>query len=126
MSASGAVMTELTELRKSGGILSKKIMLGEDGRPKSDGSDCRLTVGKARRHRMNGGDPAGALAAFVNGMNSKTALALGRMTAAAAVDAECQVVSKKHLPDPMSGAPTRDNRIGFQALASRRHSYRRL
>ena len=56
------VLVELTELRKLSGILTKKITLGEDGKPKSDGSGCRLTVGMARRNRMNGGDPAGALA----------------------------------------------------------------
>src|SRR5215207_6548166 len=77
------VPVELTEVRKPGGILSKKITLGEDGRPKSDGSGCRLTIGKARRHRMNGGDPAGALAVFVNSMPGDAALTLGRIIAAA-------------------------------------------
>ena len=89
------IAVELTELRKLSGILSKKITLGDDGKPKSDGSGCRLTFGMARRNRMNGGDPAGALAGYLNGMDSKTALALGRMTDA--VDDECRVVSKKRL-----------------------------
>src|SRR5215207_913678 len=98
MSDGSSIVVELTEVRKPGGILSKKITLGEDGRPKSDGSGCRLTIGKARRHRMNGGDPAGALAAFVNSMPGDAALTLGRITAAD-VDAECRLVSKRRLPD---------------------------
>ena len=61
MSADIGLVLELTELRKLTGILSKKITLGVDGRPSSDGSACRLTVGMARRHRMNGGDLTGAL-----------------------------------------------------------------
>ena len=79
MSADNGLVIELTELRKTSGILSKKIALGEDGKPKADGSGCRLTVGMARRNRMNGGDPAGVLAGYLNGMDSRTALALGRM-----------------------------------------------
>jgi hypothetical protein len=98
MSDGSSIVVELTEVQKPSGILSKKITLGEDGRPKSDGSGCRLTIGKARRHRMNGGDSAGALAAFVNGMPGNQALTLGRITAAA-VDAECRLVSKRCLPD---------------------------
>ena len=98
------IAVELTELRKLSGILSKKITLGEDGKPKSDGSGCRLTVGMARRNRMNGGDPAGALAGYLNGMDSKTALALGCM--ADVVDDECRVVSKKRLADYDDGTPT--------------------
>ena len=39
-----ALVIELTELLKQGGgIISKRITLGEDGRPKSDGSACRLS-----------------------------------------------------------------------------------
>ena len=60
MTEPSSLTVELTEVQKLRGILSKKIMLGDDGRPKSDGSGCRLIVGKARRHRMNGGDLAGA------------------------------------------------------------------
>ena len=97
MSAAGPITVELTELRKMTGILSKKITCGDDGKPKSDGSGCRLTIGKARRNRMNGDEPADAMASYLNGMDSGTALALGRMCDA--VDVECRVVSKKHLPD---------------------------
>ena len=101
------VLVELTELCKLSGILTKKIAigedLGEDGKPKSDGSGCRLTVGLARRNRMNGGDPAGALGVYLNGMDSRTALALGCMPATVAD--ECRVVSKKRLPDCDDGTP---------------------
>ena len=98
------IAVELTELRKLSGILSKKVTLGEDGKPKADGSGCRLTVGMARRNRMNGGEPAGALAGYLNGMDSKTALALGCMADVAGD--ECRVVSKKRLADYDDGTPT--------------------
>lgn len=98
------VTVELTELRKLSGILSKQISVGEDGKPRSDGSACRLTLGKARRKRMNGGDPAGALAGYLNEMDSKTALALGRITAP--IEEECRVVSKKLLPEIEDAAGT--------------------
>jgi hypothetical protein len=88
-----ALVTELTILRKATGILSKRIVLGEDGRPKADGSACRLTVGKARRHRMNGAKPADALGSLLDGMPSDTALALGRMDKG--IDAEAVVVTAK-------------------------------
>ena len=102
-SAPGLVV-ELSELRKPSGILTKKIALGEDGKPKSDGSACRLVIGKASRKRMNGSDPAGALAGYLNEMNSRTALALGRITAPVAD--ECRVVAKKQLPDYDDAIPT--------------------
>jgi hypothetical protein len=95
---------ELTELLKpGGGIISKRITLGEDGRPKSDGSACRLVAGIARRKRMNGGDPAGALRDFLNVMTSQTALALGRMNDG--IDDECRVVSRRQLADCDAGEP---------------------
>src|SRR3954452_11296776 len=96
MDEPASLTVELTEVQKPGGVLSKKIVLGDDGRPRSDGSGCLLIVGRARRHRMNGGGAAGALAAFVNGMPGTMALTLGRMTAD--VDAECRLVAKKRLP----------------------------
>ena len=101
---SAAITVELTELRKEVGILSKRITLGGDGKPKSDGSGCRLTVGVARRHRMNGSEPAGVLADYLNCMDSKTALALGCMSDV--VGDECRVVSKKRLADFDDGTPT--------------------
>jgi hypothetical protein len=115
-SAPGLVV-ELTEIRKLTGILTKKIALGEDGKPKSDGSGCRLIVGMARRNRMNGGDPAGALAGYLNGMDSRTALALGSMSDA--VDQECRVVSRKRLANYADdGAPTITRTLDNFAFAS--------
>ena len=94
----GGISTELTRLRKlGGGILSKRITLGEDGKPKSDGSSCRLVVGMAERHLMNGGDPAAALAATLTDMASAEALALGRLADEAV--AACHIVSAKQRPD---------------------------
>lgn len=95
---SGGVAVEITRLWKPGnGILSKRIALGEDGRPKPDGSSCRLNFGMAARQRMNGGDPAGAFAAMINAMLPSEALALGRM--GADVDLECHIVSSKQRPE---------------------------
>ena len=91
-----ALTIELSELRKLRGVISKKITV-ENGRPKSDGSGCQLTVGKARRNLMNGSHPAGAFADYLDGMDSKTALTLGRMCPAVAT--ECRVASKRRMPD---------------------------
>ena len=91
-----ALTIELSELRKLRGVISKKITI-ENGRPKSDGSGCQLTVGKARRNLMNGSHPAVAFADYLDGMDSKTALTLGRMCPAVAT--ECRVASKRRMPD---------------------------
>ena len=52
---------------------------------------------------MNGGDPAGVLKDYLDGMDSRTALTLGSMPATVAD--ECRVVSKRRLPDCDDGTP---------------------
>ena len=96
------VSTELTLLRTAGGgILTKRIALGEDRRPKADGSACRLTTGRATRHRMNGADPAGALAGLLDTMSSDVALTLGRI--GEGVDGEAIVVTAKRRAEYAEG-----------------------
>src|SRR5918997_36296 len=92
--AGGATATELTVVRKAGGgILSKRVALDEDGKPRADGSGCRLTVGMAARHRMHGVRPARALADRLDALPSHAALALGRLDEA--VEAEAHLVASK-------------------------------
>jgi hypothetical protein len=45
---------ELTVFTKSDGPLTKHISLNGDGAVKSDGSECRMSRGRARRARLAG------------------------------------------------------------------------
>jgi hypothetical protein len=61
-----------TVARKAGGgLLSKKISLGADGKPFSDGSPCRMWAGTARRVVVGS---ATEVADIINGMDSSEAL----------------------------------------------------
>jgi hypothetical protein len=67
----------LTRVRKQGGaLLCKRISLGPDGRPQSDGSPCAMSRGTATRVRLNG-SPAANLAAEIAELGSHEALVLG-------------------------------------------------
>ena len=71
--------TEITLFEKfGGGILSKRISLGADGQPVSDGSECAMSEGWAERQEIGDLDPAGTFAWIINGMTSAQALATGR------------------------------------------------
>lgn len=75
LAMSGVVV--LTVIEKAGGHpLSKRIALGEDGRPRSDTSLCWMIRGTARRIIFNG-DPAAELAGLIGGLSSAQALVLG-------------------------------------------------
>lgn len=64
-----------TIARKAGdGLLSKRITLGDDGKPVSDGSPCRMWAGTARRVVVGS---ASEVADIINGMDSSEALILG-------------------------------------------------
>ena len=69
---------EITLLRKDGGPLTKKISLGADDKPRSDGSACIMARGRASRLRLtnlpDGGD-------VFERMESCEAIALGAMRA---------------------------------------------
>jgi hypothetical protein len=69
----GAVVTVF---QKAGGILTKRISLSADGKIISDGSECRMSRGTARRVPV---PTATALAGLINAMASHEALALGTL-----------------------------------------------
>jgi hypothetical protein len=87
---------EITVFTKSGGPLTKRIKLGTDGKPESDGSACVMSSGMARRCRVNS---VHALAAIINGLASNQALALG--TLRPDLPEEVQITTKRRL----NGAP---------------------
>ena len=65
---------EITLFANDGGPLTKRITLGKDGKPQSDGSVCYMTRGNARRQRLNG---IAELPAIIDAMQSNEAIALG-------------------------------------------------
>lgn len=66
----------ITVARKHAGFLSKRIMLGNDGRPKSDGSECRMSSGTAQRVELANGAASG-LAEVIRQLTPSEALILG-------------------------------------------------
>jgi hypothetical protein len=76
-----AAPVELTLFTKSGGLCTKRISL-VGGAMISDGSDCRMTEGKARRVRtgeLPGTTPLHAFADLIETMEGNQALCLGRL-----------------------------------------------
>ena len=69
---------ELTLLEKTGGNVSKLISLGDDGKIRSDGRQCWISLGKMRRIRQGS---LYDLAHTIDTMPSHQALALGAMNA---------------------------------------------
>ena len=69
---------EITVFRKKHGVLSKRISLSNESNIKSDGSECRMTEGSARRVKLNS---VAALADLIEEMPSEEALALGQLRA---------------------------------------------
>ncbi len=65
---------EITNFTKSGGPLTKRISLGPDGIPKSDGSACVMSRGSARRLRFTS---ITEFAQFIGNLNPSEAIALG-------------------------------------------------
>lgn len=74
--AQQSLEVELTVFVKTGGILSKKIWLGSDDKPQSDGSACKMWKGTAHRTKL--GSPA-ELVDLIDGLQSNEALTLGRL-----------------------------------------------
>ena len=73
----------LTRVKKAGrALLSKRITLGEDGRPVSDGSPCAMAHGTATRVTLDWWAPATDLAALILDLGSHEALVLGDHVAA--------------------------------------------
>jgi hypothetical protein len=69
---------EITVFRKAHGVLSKRISLNKAGAVESDGSECRMTEGSARRLKLNSVE---ALADLIEQMAPEEALALGQLRA---------------------------------------------
>ena len=71
-------LIELTVLTKSGGSgpLGKRIFLDVSGKIVSDGSACTMSRGRAKRVRI---DDLGELAALIENLTSKQAIALGAL-----------------------------------------------
>ena len=66
--------TSVTVFTKADGILSKRIWLSPEGRVQSDGSDCKMWEGTAKRAKAN---TAAELAEIIGTCTSRQALALG-------------------------------------------------
>lgn len=71
---------EITKATKDNGYLSKKITL-LDGEPCSDSSDCRMARGRGERVRFKNLEE---VAHFISGLDSSSALILGRIRAGVA------------------------------------------
>jgi hypothetical protein len=67
---------ELTGITKTGGPLTKRIHLDEDGRLISDGSACVMSAGRAKRVRLESLQDA---AAVIGSLDPHEAIALGRL-----------------------------------------------
>ena len=85
-------MFEITVFTKTGGPLTKRIWLDPDGSVKSDGSQCIMTRGRARRCTM--GSMQG-LADLINATTQYEALATGPLRPD--LPAEVEVVTKRKL-----------------------------
>ena len=71
-------MIEITEFIKHGGPLTKRISLGADGRPFSDGSHCIMAQGEARRVTL---PDLGSFARLIGQMEPHKAIGLGALRA---------------------------------------------
>jgi hypothetical protein len=69
-------MIEVTRLAKADGPLTKRISLGPDGKPISDGGACVMSRGQARRERLPSLE---SFAALIAGLGSHEAIALGAL-----------------------------------------------
>jgi hypothetical protein len=70
--------SEIVCFTKSGGPLTKRIYLTEDGLPKSDGSACVMSRGVAQRFEISG---AARLSCLLEQLHSTQAIALGTLRA---------------------------------------------
>jgi hypothetical protein len=87
---------EITLLAKHGidPLMSKRIFLDDEGKPKSDGSGCYMAHGAATRRAAAS---AGALAQIIAECGSNQAIALGSL--AAGLPDPATIVSKQRLKD---------------------------
>jgi hypothetical protein len=89
---------EITGFTKSGGPLTKRISLGPDGTPKSDGSACVMSRGSATRLRFTS---ITEFAQSIGNLNPSEAIALGVLRHGLPNDVE--IVTKARLEE-LNGA----------------------
>jgi hypothetical protein len=89
-----------TRVRKAGrALLSKRITLGDDGRPVSDGAPCAMSCGGATRVVLGSSRPATALATLILDLGSHEALVLGDHVA----EPDRVEITKAERADPSKG-----------------------
>ncbi len=93
---------ELTGFVKRGGPLTKRISLGPDGEPVSDGSACVMSAGSAERVKVAN---IQELAELIGGLKSNHALALGMLRPG--LPDEVEIATKTAL-DKLNGTPRPD------------------
>src|SRR3954467_11372274 len=86
-------MLEITLLEKTGGPLTKKIKVGDDGRLISDGSACKMWAGVAHRVRLK--NVPHDLARQIHHLTESQAIALGALEPA--LPDQVKVITKSHL-----------------------------
>lgn len=110
---------EITVFTKSGGPLTKRIQLADDGTLVVDGNACVMTNGKARREKIAN---IGQLAELIDNLKSIEALALGTLRAGLPDDVWIKTktaIGRRAWPDDVI-ARTKENfefRKGHAALA---------
>jgi hypothetical protein len=113
--ASGQALFEIVSFTKSGGPLTKRISLADDGSLCSDGSACVMSVGSARRARF---DTLSAFASHIDGMASNEAIALGALRRdlqdAVSVTTKAQLTKLNGSAAPSVVARSADH-IGYEA-----------
>ena len=83
-------MAEITLFTKTGGVLTKRISLAADGSVKSDGSECKMSRGLARRVEVTGVEQ---LVDVIGRVRSDQAITLGALKPD--LPTEVSVVTKK-------------------------------
>jgi hypothetical protein len=76
--SASATSFEITRLAKTGGPLTKRISLTDDGSTKSDGSTCVMSRGTAGRVQL---DNLGAFGSLIHSLEPAEAIALGTLRA---------------------------------------------
>jgi hypothetical protein len=99
---------EVTAFTKEGGALTKRIWLGRDGSSQSDGSECVMSRGRARRRRLGG---MGELAELIGGQRPNEAIVLGALRSD--LPDEVEVVTKSRLNGRAGVIARTQDFIGF-------------
>ena len=105
-------MPELTVFAKANGVLSKRISLNGDGTVKSDGAECAMARGRARRATV---PDVAELAKLIESLKTNEAISLGMLKPGLPNDVAINVKAKvAEINQPDIVARTADN-IVFEA-----------